>query len=746
MEKIRSVVGWMKDHFRITLYSTILISLLTLALQFGGIIRGPINIIVSIIMALIGPIIYFIINSLIEEDKDKISAVRIFLSNCIFSMLLLINGILFTVFPLVDGKSWPLALAGVVDFFCFICLAFAINQPLTKANLESIKDINILGKLGIHLFAPQKKDGDVIICKNVNTNQNVIIPLKDRFLHMLVLGPTGSGKTSQIILPMLNQDLQNAEMGITVIEPKGDLAEKAYAMAQHYGRPAVYFNPISESCPTFNPLYGKEEDVIENMVTAFNMLNPDSQQYFKDMNEQLLRNALKVLKRLNGDKATLIDLSRLISNSMGVGRTMVMAFAKNSAKPGTPEALKKENDDVANYFLGDYFNEKSKTYENTSGVRSQVAKIVSNKFLRKVLNPENGISDINFDKHLEEGTVICISTAQGKLRDLGKYLGFFIILNFQSSVFKRPGRENDRRPHMLYIDEFQTYANPGFADMLTQGRSYRVASHLATQNRALIGMGSGKDGEDFIELVSTNARNVVLFPGGNYIDAKYYSDQFGEVTERKFQVGVSRTKFNPIYLEGGKAPSETERMSEELVPRYTPTDIILKKQKEITYSIMQSGVLKPAGVGKVEYIDKNLNEKLDKMIEENDIMMAIGLNPNKWRDLSNGAGLKRNLNWKKVLEDYEKLMLRERYDYNESDSEVVENNSIKDEPSKAPEIKFYDEPKPAKEPSSPSTVQINTPKSPFPDKVGIDGIVINPPKQESKNNNVISNDEDDDLL
>ena len=37
------------------------------------------------------------------------------------------------------------------------------------------------------------------------------------------------------------------------------------------------------------------------LVTAFKMLNPDSAQYFQDMNEQLLRNALKVLKRTKGN-------------------------------------------------------------------------------------------------------------------------------------------------------------------------------------------------------------------------------------------------------------------------------------------------------------------------------------------------------------------------------------------------------------------------------------------------------------
>lgn len=498
--------------------------------------------------------------------------------------------------------------------FAVLIGSFAIfKKEEFKEAMQNIYDTNVLAKFNIG-ETEEKKPGNVQLCINKDTKKPVILPLKDRFLHLLVLGATGTGKTSQILIPMINQDMQNHECGITVIEPKGDLAEKVYAMAEHYGRKAVYFNPILPDCPYFNPLYGREEDVIENMATTFKMLNPDSPQFFQDMNENLIRNALKVLKRLMGNKATMVELARLIQNSGGVGRKMVTQFSRLNADT---EAIAKENADIASWFLNDYFNEKSKTYEHCSGIRSQVAKIISNPYLRRVLNPPDGENDIDFDKHLADGGIIAISTAQGALRDLGRYLGYFIILQFQSAVFKRPGNENTRRSHFLYIDEFQTYSNPGFADMLTQGRSYRVASHLATQNRALMAMGGGRDGKNFVELVSTNARNIVIFPGANADDAKYYSDQFGEIVKKKVQKGVSRAKFNPLYgFQRLSYPNISERISEETEARFSPSDIIYRPFGEITYCIIQNNTVQTPGIGKVQWIPRELNDKLDKMIEE----------------------------------------------------------------------------------------------------------------------------------
>ena len=65
----------------------------------------------------------------------------------------------------------------------------------------------------------------------VASGKKAVIPIKDRMVHVLVLGVTGSGKTSQSLLPMILQDFQSdnfeyesmnvVQMGQIILEPKG---------------------------------------------------------------------------------------------------------------------------------------------------------------------------------------------------------------------------------------------------------------------------------------------------------------------------------------------------------------------------------------------------------------------------------------------------------------------------------------------------------------------------------------------
>ena len=432
--------------------------------------------------------------------------------------------------------------------------------------------------------------GDIVLCdveskiKAQSNDPREILPAEDRFSNMLALGPTGCGKTSQMLLPIIDQDMKDACRGITVLEPTGELAMKAAMLAIHYGRDAILFDPTLKGRAKFNPLAGSESDVVENITAIFRMLNPGTSQFIQGQNNQLICNALKVLKRLDraeqaeGKYATLINLSHLMQNASGYGIDLVnkLSFAMTQT-----EEEAKENASIIMWFLNEYFPEHSKIYENTYSIRAQIDKLVSNEYLREVLNPDwnhGEKNEIDFSKFLAEGGVLCISTAQGLLHDLSRYLGCFLLMSLQSAAFHRPGVEKDRLPHSLYIDEFPYYPAPDFDDMLIQSHSLRICTILTAQSRAQI---AASGGAQFAERVLANTRNIVLFHGLELEDAKYYSDQFG--------------KFSPSNLIYSDDPGNGNG--------------------HLVYSILKKGSVQPPQRGIAKRLPEDLETKIASMSE-----------------------------------------------------------------------------------------------------------------------------------
>ncbi|MCC0672260.1 MULTISPECIES: conjugal transfer protein TraG [unclassified Clostridioides] len=126
-------------------------------------------------------------------------------------------------------------------------------------------------------------------------------------------------------------------------------------------------------------LEGDENQIIERIVTIFNISNYDLPQFFKDMSDGLIRKSVKLLKRLYGDNMTLIDLNNLIWNSNGIGKKIGNDFSKLPVKDSLQQ---KENEEIVTWFLKDYYsgmtgNRKgTKTYEHCLGFRIQMSKLI----------------------------------------------------------------------------------------------------------------------------------------------------------------------------------------------------------------------------------------------------------------------------------------------------------------------------------------------------------------------------------
>ncbi len=589
-----------------------------LTFETGLLIASLILLIMSFTIPLFLPFVLFGINTLfmfILKQNNDIYYNKIFLLyriNIILYILLIIK-YLGQHLETALNISIPIYVTAFIFtgiIICFATLLFVDNEK--KKNF-----VRIIPQITSNTNSGDESDYDIIICKNKYTGEDVVLSEEDRFLHTFIDGPTGSGKTTQFLLPMIYQDIVNGH-GITVIEPKGDLAIQCYALCKLNNRDDfVFFNPINPDCPKFNVLDGKEEIVIETIVTTFLLLSPDSKTYYKDLADVLLRNAVMVAKRLedaymdantgiSSKPATLLVLSDLLNNPDGRGADLVKEFNKI---PTIDKSVDKQNKDIVAYFINEYYRQKSIIFQNTSGVRNQINKLVQNKYLRKVLNPVNGKSEIDFSDAFENKKIVIISTEQGILGNLSSYLGSFIMYNLQSAVMRRPGDEETRVPHIMYIDEAQNFLNAGFSKLLEQGRSYRIAIVLGTQARTELGDGTAND--KFLESVSANTRNNIVLPGISPKDRDYYEKLFGEHEVVKTRRGETTPKYS--FFAGTGNGSENISYEDTKEARYSKTDLAYKEFSEATYQIVKHKTLQHADDGVARFLPRELSDQIKEI-------------------------------------------------------------------------------------------------------------------------------------
>ena len=631
---LRNVMVGFKDEQ--LLYQRVLLILEVLIFIIGFFLK-KVLLVASLIIMLMSTILLFGTKEFLPFEKSKKQYIAY-----VWTITFGCGEVIHSIFRMMPNPLEGIFdIASVLGGLCFIVLLLTIpiKKIPTKKDLDGNQKLenfltkSIYDKDGLHY-------GDTVAGVIQETGEPNIVPYKDRFLHFLILGPTGCGKTSQSLTPMLARDVTYEDLGIIVLEPKGDFAEQAYALAKLAGRKnVVYFNPTLAGCPYFNPLKGELNDVTESVITAFGAMDDDSKQYFKNMNSSLMRNGIMVVKTVYGDDATLIHLNTLL-NDHRAGKQMIKEFQQKPTKTTSESDQVKE---VADWFLNDYFQGMdgksrgmTKTYENTSGVRTQLANLISNGYLRRVLNPPKTSTlkpdeYIDFERTLENGDVLVMASAQGALRDLGKILGMFLIQSFEAAVFRRPGNENTRKGCIFYVDEFQKYANKGYDDLLTQGRSYRVSSVLATQSRSGIAINSGALGKVLTDLVSTNCRNKIIYPGCSFEDARYYSLEFGEkeVEIESTTINRGRGLFNRIDIADQR---ESYKKDTKLVPHFSPSEIIYKPFKSAVSSVVVNNTLQPPRTIQLDFLNQELQAKVRDII-------ATDITPRMTKDYAD------SLNW-----------------------------------------------------------------------------------------------------
>lgn len=421
---------------------------------------------------------------------------------------------------------------------------------------------------------------DVAIGPNTKTGEMVIQRGKDRTLNNLIIGAIGTGKTSALVLPILNQDLHHMTYminhfkdyysrddyhtedvkgrllnGISVIEPSKDLCDKTYQLVLAHGIPkevVFYIDPTNPDTPSLNLFKGPTDKVAEMFTMVVSGIGESQEFFFEQSQRAHLKHHIYLLKEHDPEADVgFEDLINMYNDPQLVAQ-MHQKLKARLASMGDPNEI--EDRDERNQMLilkgisewfdmtyvpvekgfgkntqpdiikeGPYRGQQrveDKKTEHVMGLRNILNDISSNVLLRRVLF---GKSDFDFDKHLEYGGILLVNTAKGELSSLSDVLGKFVLLSLQNAVFRR--KPNDSPYHHILVDEFPDYLNEDFASFPAQSRKYKVIITVVAQTVSQL---QRKYGPDFMTTLIATLRNKFVYGDGTQLDAEMFSSIFGE--------------------------------------------------------------------------------------------------------------------------------------------------------------------------------------------------------------------------
>ncbi len=324
------------------------------------------------------------------------------------------------------------------------------------------------------------------------------ISSQDSLRHVLLLGPTGVGKSTAMLNMILN-DISEG-LGVIVIDPKGDLNSDILArMDLKRANDVVYIDPTADRVVGINPLAGEgDSDLIADGVLT--VLRETFASSWGQRMEDVLSNSLITLMRTT-ERATVSMLPILLSDA-------------KFREPIVAKMIEEDPLGVGSFWRQYETMPLSKQQELVAPIMNKLRTILTRKpLLRTIGQPR---PSFHLKELFTDNKIVLVSLNKA---DIGatsaQFLGSIILSQVWALTRAQGSIQEEKRPIVkVYVDEMQDYlALPiDIADALSQARGYHVGFTLAHQYRDQV-----KD-KELLSGIDANIAHKVIF-GLNGSDA-----------------------------------------------------------------------------------------------------------------------------------------------------------------------------------------------------------------------------------
>ncbi|HLE49633.1 MAG TPA: type IV secretion system DNA-binding domain-containing protein [Patescibacteria group bacterium] len=297
----------------------------------------------------------------------------------------------------------------------------------------------------------------------------IFISDEDRMKHVYIIGRTGTGKT-ELLKTMILQDMR-AGKGLCFLEPHGDGIEELLELVPpERAEDVIIFDPSDTERPVgFNLLAVKSTEEMMQVSSAiinlmYKLYDPHKTGMVGPRFEHSIRNAMLTVAVQPG--ASFVEVVRALTDDKYV-----------------QELLPKVTDPIVRRYWTDQIAKTDQFHksETLDYIVSKFGKFITNKMVRNIIGQSS--STLDFRKAMDEGKIVFLKLAKGLLgEEDSNFLGLILVPKvLQAALSRQDIPKEQRRPFYLYVDEFQNFATPDFAQMLSEARKYGLGLVLANQ-------------------------------------------------------------------------------------------------------------------------------------------------------------------------------------------------------------------------------------------------------------------------
>ena len=337
--------------------------------------------------------------------------------------------------------------------------------------------------------------------------QKVYLKEDDRKRHLYIMGQTGTGK-SELMTFLALQDIKNGE-GVAVIDPHGsDIDNILEKIPPERIEDVILFDVSDTERPMgLNILEAKSEEEKHLAINAFiallyKLYDPNKQGIMGPQLERAIRNVM--LTAMTDPESTMVDVLRLLIDS---------SYSKKFIdKLQDPLVKRYWTDEVAK--TTDFHKSEKMGY-----FVSKFDRFVTEKIMRNIVGQPKSAFDLH--EVMAQKKILLVDLAKGKIgEENSNFLGLMLVPRILAAAFARHkylGKE-DFPNFYLYVDEFQNFATPDFATILSEARKYKLSLTVAHQFVAQLD-------EKIKDAIFGNVGSKIIFRVGAE-DAEYLEPYF----------------------------------------------------------------------------------------------------------------------------------------------------------------------------------------------------------------------------